>query len=232
MTLPRFTSGRVGNLDYSHLNEAFDMLDGKSAERVDRRQPRAQPLLAKLLDRNQSGLFSWSEMVRNDDGTYQAATNGLSSTKMGDAYRFPAVSLSGGAMVGDVVIIEPRRTKQGKLYYTIQSGAGTVTRAFIIVSSVPHATRTDAWAYIGKTVESVFSPGFGQQWSTTSQVEFVLLNGCENASDGSSIGVGTVPPTGVVSTRRPIKPGTVVTASNINGDWIFSVPNGYQFVCT
>ena len=28
MTLPRFTSGKVGNLDFSHLNEAFGVIDG------------------------------------------------------------------------------------------------------------------------------------------------------------------------------------------------------------
>lgn len=231
MTLPRFTSGKVGNLEFSHLNEAFDMLDGKAAKRADKREMQTQPLLARLIEKNQVGAFSWSEMVRNDDGSFSSVQNGLSSSKSGDQFKYPAVSLTGGAAAGDVVIIEPRRSKQGKLYYTIATSAGTVTRPFMIVSNVPHATRQDAWAYVGKTVDAVITPGFGLQWQVTSQLEYVLLNGCENPTDGSTIGVGTVPPAGVVSSRRPIKPNTVVVASNIGGNWIFSVPNGYAFTC-
>lgn len=231
MTLPRFTSGRVGNLEFSHLNEAFDMLDGKQAKKADRRETQSVPLLVRLISRNPAGAFSWAEVSRDNDGTYAPVQGGLTSTKNSDPFHYQAISLSGGGLVGDIVVIEPRRTKQGRLYYTIGTSAGTVTRAFVIVSNVPHATRQDSWTYIGKTVESVVSPGIGQQWSTTSQVEYTLLNGAENPVDGSTIGVGTIPPSGTVSGRRPIKPATVVLASNIGGDWIFSLPNGYAFTC-
>ena len=231
MTLPRFTSGKVGNLEFSHLNEAFDMLDGKQAKRADRRETQTASILAKLLQKNAANEFSWSEMARQNDGSYQSVTGGTSSTKSGNAFFYPAVSLSGGAVVGDTVILDPRRTKQGKLYYTIATSGGTITLAFQIVSSVAHASRPDMWSYVGKTVESVQTPGTGAQWVTTSQLEYVLLNGAENPTDGTSIGVGTVPPAGVISARRPIKPGTVVPASYIGNNWVFGLPNGYSFIC-
>lgn len=232
MTLPRFTSGKVGNLEFSHLNEAFDILEGKQAAIRSRREPADAALLVRLIQKNAAGAFSWSEMTRKDDGTFEAVNGGVASTKDGDAFHYPAISLSGGAIAGDTVIIEPRRTKQGKLYYTIATSGGTVTRAFQIVSSVAHASRPDMWAYVGKTVESVQTPGTGAQWVATSQLEYVLLNGAENPSDGNSIGVGTVPPSGTLSTRRAIKPGTVVMASYSGNNWVFSIPNGYSFVCT
>jgi hypothetical protein len=231
MTLPRFTSGRVGNLEFSHLNEAFDLLEGKQAKIRDSKEMGGESILARLLQMNASKQFCWAEVSRSNDGSYGTVVNGQSSTREANSYFYPAISLNTGAVVGDVVVIAPRRSAQGSLYYAILGSGGTVTRAFQIISNAPHATRSDAWAYVAKTVESEIAVGIGQRWKVTSDIEYTLLNGAENPFDGSSIGVGTVVPSGTTYARRPIKPGTVVLASVVLGDWVFCVPNGYSFNC-
>ena len=80
MTLPRFTSGKVGNLEFSHLNEAFDILEGKQAAIRSRREPADAALLVRLIQKNAAGAFSWSEMTRKDDGTFEAVNGGVAST--------------------------------------------------------------------------------------------------------------------------------------------------------
>jgi len=232
MTLPRFTAGRVGNLEFSHLNEAFDLLEDRNALEARRRQPTAAVLLAQLTQENAAGEFAWTEVVRSNDGSYTTVQDGIASTSEGNAFAFAAISLNRGAEVGDIVAISPRRTSEGKLFYVIQNGSGTVTRSFKIVQSLQHATRNDMWAYKGRLVTSSIQSGYGSIWTESSALEYVLLNGAENASDASStIGVGTRPPTGVQAVRNPIKVGTIVLASNVDGDWHFSMPNGYTFTC-
>lgn len=231
MTLPRFTSGRVGNLDYSNLNEAFDRIEAKDAARMERKGPTPQVILARLVSKDAQERFAWSEVVRLDDGTYEPVLRGVTSSKDGDPYRYPAISTTGGAQVNDVVLISPRRTKTGRLYYTIATSAGTVTRAFIIVGSIPHATRSDAWSYLGRVARIVIQPGIGQVWQQVDAAEYVLVNGAENPVDGTYIGVGTIAPVGVSAVRNPIRAGTVVMASNIGPGWSFSMPNGYTFTC-
>lgn len=232
MALPRFTSGRVGNLEFSHLNEAFDRIESREAMQSRGRQPSTVILLAQLTQQNDADEFAWAEVRRSDDGSYSPSPNGITSTREGDPFAFAAVSLTGGSQVGDIVAISPRRTAQGKLWYSINGGSGTVSRSFIITESIAHPSRSDMWAYKARPVDRTIQSGYGGVWTPTSALEYILVNGAENPADGSSIGVGTVPPSGVQYVRRPIKVGTVVVASNINNDWVFSIPNGYSFICT
>jgi hypothetical protein len=61
------------------------------------------------------------------------------------------------------------------------------------------------------------------------------LNGCEEPNDVTAqreIGVGTIYPSGATATRKPIKNDTIVLCLRAGTDYVFSIPNGYSFVCS
>jgi hypothetical protein len=60
-----------------------------------------------------------------------------------------------------------------------------------------------------------------------------LFNGAENPIDNNEeLGVGTKVLDATPFTRRPIKNDTVVVATKTRiGEYVFSVPNGYEVLC-
>ena len=235
MTLPRFTSGKVGALEFSHLNEVFDRIEDSSAL-VTMKRPRAalgRVFLAKILSKTGSGLTekgAFEEVARVDlsAGTYAVIPGGLRSTLGSDAYRYPIVAAVSG--VGSIVPILGHIAGDGSLYFkecavTGSSSTGTM-------ASVASATGTaPRWTYALNPVK-----WNGSAWVATGAAQIAgAINGAENAVDTPAtrnIGVGSVYVANATATRNPIKVGTVVgPVIDIDGFYLFSTPNGYTFAC-
>lgn len=238
MTLPRFTSGQVGRLDFSHLNDAFGYIDlqrGSESKPVDAADGKLPLVLAIIGSYDaQTKRHAWSEAVIDENGTAVPFTGGRTSTANGDPFAFPAFTPDGQqASAGSVVTLVPKRRKSGAIAYLVVSGsaAGTVNTLIVQgVQQVIHPQRM--WVYQVRQAVWEFTPPFN--WQATGALMYAL-NGCENAVDqpGVSIGVGTVVPVGVSASaiRQPIKSGTVVVATMVGSTWVFSVPNGYRYDC-
>lgn len=238
MTLPRFTSGQFGRLDFSHLNDAFGYIDlqrGSESKPVDAADGKL-PLVLAIIGSYDAATkrHAWSEAVIDANGTVVTLSGGRRSTANGDPFAFPAFTPDGQqASVGSAVTLVPKRTKTGGIAYLVVSGsaAGTVNTLIVQgVQQVIHPQRM--WVYQVRQAAWEFTPPFN--WQSTGSVMYAL-NGCENAVDqaGVSIGVGTVVPIGVSASavRQPIKNGTVVVATMVGTTWVFSVPNGYRYEC-
>lgn len=247
MTLPRFTSGKVGNLEFSHLNEAFDAIDGMDRTQRASRNRRKIPnlVLARLGSQDQSpngfGGWSWVEVYWNGGGEGAITVpGGLSSGAPAgepdaNPYMLPAFSIEPtGFAMGEVVLLVPshraRFAAAPEPYMLIVRTLPSVTRAFEIVNA--EGIALGRWKYTGRerrwdVIQNLWVPVGG------APVDVTLLNSCENAVDApGNIGVGSTLPGSVPQpVRQRIKDGTVVmaTASNIN--YVFSVPNGYAFQC-
>ena len=232
MTLPRFTSGKVGALEFSHLNEAFDRIEDSSAL-VTMKRPRAalgRVFLARILSKTGSGLTekgAFEEVARLDlsAGTYAVIPGGLKSTLGADAYKYPIVAAVSG--VGSIVPILGHIAGDGSLYFKECAVSSTGTMASV-VSATGSGPR---WTYALNPVK-----WDGSAWVTTGAAPITgAINGAENAVDTPqtrNIGVGSVYVANATATRNPIKVGTVVgPVIDIDGFYLFSTPNGYPFAC-
>lgn len=247
MTLPRFTSGKVGNLEFSHLNEAFDAIDGMDRMMGASKQRRKMPniVLARLGNQDQRpegfGGWSWVEVYWNfgSDLAY-TVPGGLSSGSPDgepnpNPYLLPAVSLEPTAFrTGEVVLLIPSHRARFNAapdpIMLIVRTLPSVTRAFEIVDAV--GISLGRWRYIGRERKW---DGLTNAWVAVeaNEQDANLLNSCENAVDTpGNIGVGSTLPLSVPQpVRQRIKNGTVVMATASNTNYVFSVPNGYAFGC-
>jgi hypothetical protein len=237
MTLPRFNDGKVGALEWHHLNEAFDLIEATTPALGGTRPIASGPLVLAQLGAAVDGAYQWSEVVLKDDGEYEVVVGGRNSSLDGDTRASPAFSLDGaGYAVGAVVFITPRRTKTGKSWWGIVSGASSTQKAMKIVGT-SQGNLSYVWGYTVREVTIGFSilPGvgniltateFGPEWQAWNLAEL-------RADDNGRIGVGTIPPAGVAAIRQPIRAGVIVVASKVPSAalWVFSMPNGYAFTC-
>lgn len=238
MTLPRFTSGQVGRLEFSHLNDAFGYIDLARGEpgRDPSTDPQKLPLVLALIGTYDSTTkrHAWSEATIDSSGTAVALDGGRNSTSNGDQYAFPAMTADGQqAATGSAVTLVPKRRTDGSLIYVVVSGVQSSSTNTLIVQGVQQVIHDGRmWVYQVRQAIFEFTPPFN--WQSTGSVMYAL-NACENAVDqpGVSIGVGTVVPVGVSAsaTRMPIKNGTVVVGMLRGSTWIFSIPNGYRYEC-
>lgn len=235
MPLPRFNSGRMGTLEWSHLNEAFDLLEKPEAT-----QPRAgnpyrvgTVFLARILTVAGTGptaLSSFEEVSLSTvaSGSFEAVAGGLKSTDGLILYTNPIVGSA--SSVGAVVAVLGHYAKDGTLYFRECGGAAVSASANVFMARIVSSQTRIAgrmWTY---TVSRDAELNTGTNvWSGGTQV--LAFNGCENVTDSGSIGVGSVPPPNVTSTRNPIKNDTVVSCITVNAKNYFSIPNGYTFVC-
>lgn len=237
MTLPRFTSGKVGKLEFHHLNEAFDRI-----ENVDPSMPSAhrqilgRVILARVTGTSGSGNStkgSFQEVAVTTPGSnsYNAVTGGVSSTVGSDPFGAPIVFPV--SAIGAIVPILGHVSGDGKLYFrecsSVSTGSGV--RAGKITAAT-QITANTKWLYTLTDVQVLTLATATYQ--ATGVGSFQALNGCEEAVDvpaNRNIGVGTVHVAGSQATRQPIKVDTIVTCVPTAGGFVFSIPNGYGFVC-
>jgi hypothetical protein len=238
MTLPRFNNGKVGELAWHHLNEAFDLIEASSPAIGGARPIASGPLVLAQLGVGVDGAYQWSEVVLMDNGSYEVVVGGRNSTLDGDTRAAPAFSLDGALYsAGAVVMINPRRTKTGKPWWAIVTGMASSQKAMQIVSA--NAGQTSfLWAYRAREVNIVSTfgqPGGGSVTASPFGPEYTVINLAEMLVDqGGEIGVGSIPPLGVSSERRALRIGAVVPASKVptSEPWVVFIPNGYRFTCS
>ena len=235
MPLPRFNSGRMGSLEWSHLNEAFDRIEKPEAMQSIAGNPYriGTVFLARILTVSGTGstaLSSFEEVSLSTvaAGTFEAVSGGIKATDGLILYTNPIVGSA--SSVGSVVAVLGHYAKDGTLYFRECGGAATSASANVfmarVVSSQPRVAGR-MWTYtVSKDAELNTSTNV---WAGGTTV--LAYNGCENVTDSGSIGVGSVPPPNVTSTRNAIKNDTVVSCMSVNGKNYFSIPNGYTFVC-
>lgn len=235
MSLPRFTSGSVGNLNFSHLNDAFGYIDLARNEQTDRpsRQNETLPLIvAKITQSDSDGNHKWKEVALSGNA-YVDLENGRSS---GDSFEFPARTMDGSTIPdGANVILVSKRKTDGSIYFLILGTEGGDTRMIRILAVNQVIRPLAMWSYWVAPV--VFDAGAigGPAWIGSTQTgQAVALNGCENPFDNNAqIGVGTIVPSGVTFARQPIRAGTVCLARIVSPSvYHFSIPNGYSYTCS
>lgn len=234
MPLPRFNSGRMGSLEWSHLNEAFDRIERPEATQQTRGNPYriGTSFLVQSLGSTGTGTtaktaFQEVALSTVDSGTFVPVVGGVKSSN-GEAgttglYKTPIV---GAALAsGTVATVLSHIAADGSLYFVVGGAASSAFMAIVVNSVVIYANRS--WTYeMLKDAEYNSATGV---WTGTDTI--YGYNGCENPIDAASIGVGTVVPTGGVYLRKPIKPQTVVSCLRINNKNYFSIPNGYGVTC-
>ena len=233
MDLPRFTSGAVGKLTFAHLNEAFDAIDDLArdgGESTSRAPTRSRAILVQLISESATtpGEWSWTEIVR-DGSTTTAKPSGRSSSTVSSAFAYPLVSDTGRALgANDIVLAEPMRDADGRLYYSALEATprGTVSEPLVIVSA-SIITAGQQWLY---TVRRVTNVGYG---FSSAPPDLEALNGAEARADAGGVyGVGFGGGSASSFTRRPIEPGVVVVGLQIAPTrYLFSMPNGYGVNC-
>ena len=235
MTLPKFTAGQVGKLEFHHLNEAFERierLDGNPALVTASGPVLGRTILVRITGQSGTGNSirgSFEEVALSSVGsnTYFAVGGGVKSTVSGDSYGAPIVFPC--SAVGSIVPVLGHIAANGKLYFR-ECSSPTLMRL----------GRINAAAQIGSSGKFIYTlvevsiDNFNQGTFATvgSGLIFYALNGCEQPVDlNREIGVGTIYPLGGTAYRKPIKNGTVVSCMPSGSDYIFSIPNGYEFVC-
>jgi hypothetical protein len=238
MTLPRFTSGKVGRLEFHHLNEAFDRIENVDPSMPSGvRQILGRVILARVQGQTGSGNAikgSFVEVAVTNPGSddYSAVVGGVTSTVNGDAFGAPIVFPV--PPIGSVVPILGHVAANGQLYF--RQCAAASSSASVRAGRITAATQITAnakWLY---TLNDVQVKTIGTAiYELTGVGAFQALNGCEEPVDAPAtrnIGVGTIHVVGSTATRQPIKVDTIVVCIPTLGGYVFSVPNGYSFVCT
>jgi hypothetical protein len=240
MPLPRFTSGQVGKLTFAHLNEAFDRIENVDPElRASASPILGRVILARITGQSGSGASikgSFQEVaVDNPTATslsYSVVEGGITSATSAGTYGAPIVFPV--SAIGTVVPILAHVAVNGALYFRECSAAAA--SASVRVGRVKTATTITAnakWLYT--LTDIAVSNMATAQYVATGAADFTALNGCEEAVDVAAqrnIGVGTIHPVGSTATRQAIKVDTVVTCIPTAGGFVFSIPNGYSFVCS
>ena len=142
MKLPRFTSGDVGRLNFSHLNEAFDRIETEFARIAcsDRAQEETS-VIAQIMERQAivigtdpntnnpvyANIYSWQEIERDEVGRFNVKANGLNSGGQDNPFDAPAIQLADvrdqsvkeTLALGESVILVPRISSSGVRYWII-----------------------------------------------------------------------------------------------------------------
>ena len=244
MSLPRFTSGRVGKLSFQQLNEMFDRLEALELK-VDRGdgantysgENRKLIVLLKLTSKHATlPLFNFTEMtlagIFTSSVTYVVLDGGRTASDGTNLYAYPFVSTT--AAVGDLVAaiaVNQRSTvlPDGGLCYLPVGGGGSSTSTTFAAKVTGSSGTAPAFSYTLIEVEG------GSLAAKAGAVAFIAKNGAEVPTDATgSYGVGFAPPTAVATlTRKAIKVNTVVMVTkDAAGTYVFNCVNGYGVTCT
>ena len=244
MSLPRFTSGRVGKLSFQQLNEMFDRLEALELK-VDRGdgantysgENRKLIVLLKLTSKHATlPLFNFTEMtlagIFTSSVTYVVLDGGRTASDGTNLYAYPFVSTT--AAVGDLVAaiaVNQRSTvlpDGGLCYLPVGGGGSSTSTTFPAKVESSSGGTAGIFTYSCKEVE-------GANFTYVSGAATISArNGAETAVDTpTSLGVGFIPPTpSPILTRKAIKVGTVVLITKDKlGLYSFCVPNGYKVEC-
>ena len=236
MTLPRFTSGRVGNLEFHHLNEAFDRIeriDGSPSMPSTKREIFGRTIIARVEAYQGTGVAavaSFKEYALDSLGsaTYVEVPGGVTSKVGTDDFGAPIAYPV--PPIGSIVPIFPHIAKDGKLYFKAIDFEGTSGRIGRVMGGA-QIVAGKSWLY---TLKNVAWDYLLNQF-TDLNGDFEAINGCESRTDdlaARKIGVGTIYPQGANAVRKQIAQDVVVTCVKTAGPYVFSVPNGYEFTCT
>lgn len=244
MTLPRFTKGQAGNLDFSTLNEAFEAIDNlrRGGERPPARfQPRAAagtgPIMVKVstvttdLARQRWG---WTEVELSNvpPNTTQASyltyvvksggatSNGLTVPIVGDLF-------------GGETCMATRQIGNGGVPYYVPTIEPFEPYAAKIISSSPIVT--GQWEYQAQLAYFNFTTNSFDSAGTY----FPCRNTVESLADTASVfGVGFNKPSGVGSlVRSPVGAGVIVQiyrsfeSDHLVSKRVFTMPNPYTVTC-
>lgn len=234
MTLPRFTSGKVGKLEFHHLNEAFDRIENVDPSMpAGTRQMLGRVILAKILQHSTIGglkVASFVEVAASSvpPSSYTAVAGGVTSNVGANQFGAPVVTPL--SPVDSIVPLLGHVSADGKLYFRecsspAQIRTGKITSNANISSGKWKYTLTEV--VVDSETTGLFVPsGAGS---------FTAFNGCEEPTDvvaTRNIGVGTIHPATSSATRQPIKNDTIALCVLSGASYVFSIPNGYQFACT
>lgn len=232
MTLPRFTSGQVGKLTFFHLNEAFDRIETISADPGKPfNQILGRVILAKITAHQGSGssrVGSFVEVSANaiPPTSYTTVSGGVNSNG------FVAPIVAPVSAVNSIVPILGHVAADGKLYFRECSAPAAVRLGRISTSAQIGTSSRWIYTLTGVAIDNVNQGTYIADGTGS----FQALNGCENPLDVSAsrqIGVGTIYPSTLTTTpvRKAIKNETVVLCVASGTDYVFSIPNGYEFTC-
>lgn len=243
MTLPRFTAGQNGSLEFHHLNEAFGYIDTRRSENP-KQGPGAQQsasLVGRIGTLPPPGTppsaqgYSWSEVRLTEAGEWIAIDGGRSSGPSNVAGRpelrwtYPAFALDGRPLDAfKEYLLVPSYRQDGKAFYLAMPQA--TTRPYQIIAADPIPTLPGQWRYSARLARRDFQG----LWQIPNEQTFDLFNTLEALQDGvpaNTFGVGSIKPASATVTRQPIKVGAVVVASSDLTGIFFSVPNGYGINC-
>ena len=224
----------MGSLEWSHLNEAFDRIEKPEAMQSIAGNPYriGTSFLVQATSSTGSGTTAktaFKEVALDTIalGSFVEVAGGINSALGTDPFKTPIV---GAALpAGSIATVLSHVAKDGSLYFRVSGSVAAASgTAFMgIVLSTTPIQQNKQWAY--EILQNAELNTLTYVWSGSGNV--YAYNGCENPLDGASIGIGTIPPTGVTYQRQPIKVGTVVSCMTVNSKYYFSVPNGYSFVC-
>lgn len=245
MTLPRFTKGQAGNLDFSTLNEAFEAIDNlrRGGERPPARfQPRAAagagPIMVKVstvttdLARQRWG-WTEVELLNVPPNTTQASfltygvksggatSNGLATPIVGDLFGgetcMATRQIGNGGVPYYVPTIEPFEPYPAKILSYV-TGASTGQWIYTV--------QKQYYNYSNSTFENA-----GGQFDCKNTVEYV-------ADTASLFGVGFNKPSGIQTLNRsPVRAGVIVQiyrafdSDHLLGTRVFTMPNPYTATC-
>jgi hypothetical protein len=256
MTLPRFTSGQVGRLDFAALNEAFGYIDeARGLSPPSASSPKDSGVLFARIGQTGEQLgvtvppsralqfvgHYWNEVV-STAGSWEALEGGRSSGSLttgtpADAVRFPALSITGKTLDENVVaVLFPQMTRatsqfpSSLFYAAVQIPEGP--QPMRIDGSTPISGSVGRWTYsVTKTAWNGFTKTFNAVSPAVSGSAYNSLELLADGTPANSFGVGSIKPATASVTRQPIKTGAVVMCSQLGGSWHFSVPNGYGINC-
>jgi len=186
MDLPRFTSGRIGNLEYSHMNEAFDLLDKLRPLTVgDNTSSYARQgfLYAKIGNPVSNGAMEWEEVQAKQAPsigalveweTMEGGRKSEASTSADFQPAFVPPPFGGAAQTplpaGTVALLRSTQRADGKQIWAVVSSVSSGTDVFAARITGNQVWEHDAqnipwrWTYSWQQVDLRASNGYS--WST------------------------------------------------------------------
>jgi hypothetical protein len=116
MTLPRFTSGSVGRLDFSAMNSFFDRIDAlrsKKEANAKRKTPSGRIVTARVTS-SMGESHAWVEVAKVGT-SFVTKADGLSSSDGSNAFAYPLIGAIDQSL--EMVVIVAQYAANGDLFY-------------------------------------------------------------------------------------------------------------------
>lgn len=237
MEFPTLTSGAIGALTFTHLNQVFDRIEKLEREAAAGAEPSSRtkrgiifPARVTAYD-STNKVAAFEEVTRANPETsagqvWMTVEGGVTSLVGDNQFGIPLIGSGGQVGAISYVFLRGGETS-GSLYY--ETIAPRQAGLYYIAYASGSDPRWTYYAYPAEQVGSTFAPEAG--WPSAEFIQ--IYNTCEFIDDTpTNIGVGTVLPSGVQAFRQPIKSNlTVPCIPDRNGILAFAVPNGYRIVC-